>query len=108
MKAGVRTEMVEAFDINDLANDVYEHNFGHRPFQVCPLTYHSNLGTQIVYLQLKYDVNSVIHAKFGNFNLCKYTSIVHDNKYFKVKDADFEVSACVNVLQNQYCLDGYF
>lgn len=33
MKAGVKTEMVEAFDINDLANDVYEHNFGHRPFQ---------------------------------------------------------------------------
>ncbi|KVH90286.1 C-5 cytosine methyltransferase, partial [Cynara cardunculus var. scolymus] len=33
MKAGLQTEMVEAFDINDLANDVYEHNFGHRPFQ---------------------------------------------------------------------------
>lgn len=27
--------MVEAFDINDRANDVYEHNFGHRPYQVC-------------------------------------------------------------------------
>lgn len=25
--------MVEAFDINDVANDVYEHNFGHRPCQ---------------------------------------------------------------------------
>ncbi|XP_020106030.1 tRNA (cytosine(38)-C(5))-methyltransferase isoform X2 [Ananas comosus] len=33
IKAGVRGEVVEAFDINDRANDVYEHNFGHRPFQ---------------------------------------------------------------------------
>lgn len=33
MKAGVSTKMVEAFDINDLANDVYEHNFGCRPYQ---------------------------------------------------------------------------
>ncbi|KAI3792037.1 hypothetical protein L2E82_05906 [Cichorium intybus] len=33
IKAGVNAKMVEAFDINDLANDVYEHNFGHRPFQ---------------------------------------------------------------------------
>ncbi|KAK9090660.1 hypothetical protein Sjap_023837 [Stephania japonica] len=33
MKAGVSATMVEAFDINDKANDVYEHNFGHRPFQ---------------------------------------------------------------------------
>ena len=24
---------MEAFDINDCANDVYEHNFGHRPLQ---------------------------------------------------------------------------
>jgi tRNA (cytosine38-C5)-methyltransferase len=27
-------EVVEAFDINDLANDVYEHNFKFRPKQV--------------------------------------------------------------------------
>ncbi|XP_073114909.1 tRNA (cytosine(38)-C(5))-methyltransferase 2 [Elaeis guineensis] len=33
MRAGSRGEVVEAFDINDKANDVYEHNFGHRPFQ---------------------------------------------------------------------------
>lgn len=33
MKAGVNAEVVEAFEINDVANDVYEHNFGHRPFQ---------------------------------------------------------------------------
>lgn len=33
MASGVRTEVVEAFDINDVANDVYEHNFGHRPCQ---------------------------------------------------------------------------
>lgn len=26
--------VVEAFDINEVANDVYEHNFGHRPSQV--------------------------------------------------------------------------
>nr|GEW03038.1 tRNA (cytosine(38)-C(5))-methyltransferase [Tanacetum cinerariifolium] len=33
MEAGVNAKMVQAFDINDLANDVYEHNFAHRPFQ---------------------------------------------------------------------------
>ncbi|KAJ1284279.1 hypothetical protein BS78_03G192800 [Paspalum vaginatum] len=33
MASAVRAEVVEAFDINDVANDVYEHNFGHRPFQ---------------------------------------------------------------------------
>ncbi|KAM0968807.1 hypothetical protein ACFX13_017408 [Malus domestica] len=33
MKARVNAEVVEAFDINDTANDVYEHNFGHRPYQ---------------------------------------------------------------------------
>jgi tRNA (cytosine38-C5)-methyltransferase len=32
--SGVRAEVVEAFDINDVANDVYERNFGHRPCQV--------------------------------------------------------------------------
>jgi tRNA (cytosine38-C5)-methyltransferase len=34
MASGARAEVVEAFDINDVANDVYEHNFGHRPCQV--------------------------------------------------------------------------
>lgn len=34
MESGVRFEIVEAFDINDKANDVYEFNFGHRPCQV--------------------------------------------------------------------------
>ncbi|KAJ6820402.1 tRNA (cytosine(38)-C(5))-methyltransferase isoform X2 [Iris pallida] len=33
MKAGIKGEVVEAFDINDTANDVYQHNFNHRPFQ---------------------------------------------------------------------------
>ncbi|XVE63522.1 hypothetical protein DITRI_Ditri07aG0026800 [Diplodiscus trichospermus] len=33
MKAGVNSQVVEAFDINDKANDVYQHNFGHRPYQ---------------------------------------------------------------------------
>ncbi|KAM7275844.1 hypothetical protein ACFE04_017710 [Oxalis oulophora] len=33
MKAGVKADVVEAFDINDVANDVYSHNFGHRPYQ---------------------------------------------------------------------------
>ncbi|CAN0860060.1 tRNA (cytosine(38)-C(5))-methyltransferase 2 [Linum grandiflorum] len=32
-KACVKAEVVESFDINDTANDVYEHNFGHRPYQ---------------------------------------------------------------------------
>ncbi|KAB1216061.1 DNA (cytosine-5)-methyltransferase [Morella rubra] len=32
-EAGIKAEVVEAFDINDRANDVYEHNFGHRPYQ---------------------------------------------------------------------------
>lgn len=34
MKTGVNAMVVEAFDINDVANDVYEYNFGHRPCQV--------------------------------------------------------------------------
>lgn len=33
MRAGINAEVIEAFDINDAANDVYELNFGHRPFQ---------------------------------------------------------------------------
>ncbi|KAI3876940.1 hypothetical protein MKX03_032485 [Papaver bracteatum] len=33
MEAGVEATMVESFDINDKANDVYAHNFGHRPYQ---------------------------------------------------------------------------
>ncbi|KAF8393259.1 hypothetical protein HHK36_021500 [Tetracentron sinense] len=33
MRARVSATMVEAFDINDKANDVYEFNFGHRPYQ---------------------------------------------------------------------------
>ncbi|OEL20854.1 hypothetical protein BAE44_0018125 [Dichanthelium oligosanthes] len=33
MESGARADVVEAFDINDVANDVYEHNFGHRPCQ---------------------------------------------------------------------------
>ncbi|XP_028799145.1 tRNA (cytosine(38)-C(5))-methyltransferase 2 isoform X2 [Neltuma alba] len=33
MKSGANAEVVEAFEINDRANDVYQHNFGHRPFQ---------------------------------------------------------------------------
>ncbi|PKI65423.1 hypothetical protein CRG98_014162 [Punica granatum] len=33
IKAGVDAQVVEAFDINDTTNDVYDHNFGHRPFQ---------------------------------------------------------------------------
>ncbi|XP_078428044.1 DNA methyltransferase-2 isoform X2 [Wolffia australiana] len=32
-QTGFPCEIVEAFDINDCANDVYQHNFGHRPFQ---------------------------------------------------------------------------
>ncbi|PHT78582.1 hypothetical protein T459_16634 [Capsicum annuum] len=33
LKAGVNATVVQAFDINDLANDVYQHKFRHRPFQ---------------------------------------------------------------------------
>ncbi|XP_024030516.1 tRNA (cytosine-5-)-methyltransferase isoform X2 [Morus notabilis] len=32
-RAGLNAKIVEAFDINDTANDVYEFNFGHRPYQ---------------------------------------------------------------------------
>ncbi|BBN08492.1 tRNA (cytosine38-C5)-methyltransferase [Marchantia polymorpha subsp. ruderalis] len=31
--SGVNAVVVEAFDINDVGNDVYQHNFGHRPNQ---------------------------------------------------------------------------
>lgn len=37
MEAAVNALVVEAFDINNaanVANDVYEHNFSHRPYQV--------------------------------------------------------------------------
>lgn len=34
MASGVVAQVVEAFEINDVANDVYQHNFGHRPHQV--------------------------------------------------------------------------
>ncbi|XP_073276850.1 tRNA (cytosine(38)-C(5))-methyltransferase 2-like [Primulina huaijiensis] len=42
MKAGVNAEVVEAFDISDIANDVYEHNFGHHPHEAKrkPLSFH--------------------------------------------------------------------
>ncbi|KAI0527700.1 hypothetical protein KFK09_003305 [Dendrobium nobile] len=33
MRAEIHASIVEAFDINDRANDVYMHNFGCRPFQ---------------------------------------------------------------------------
>ncbi|KAL1544687.1 C-5 cytosine-specific DNA methylase [Salvia divinorum] len=33
MEAEVDAVVIEAFDINDVANDVYEHNFSHRPYQ---------------------------------------------------------------------------
>lgn len=33
IKARIRARILEAFDINDRANDVYQHNFGHRPHQ---------------------------------------------------------------------------
>nr|ACU20409.1 unknown [Glycine max] len=33
MKAQVNAQVVQAFEINDTANDVYQHNFGHRPYQ---------------------------------------------------------------------------
>ncbi|CAN6877273.1 hypothetical protein HID58_077278 [Brassica napus] len=33
MASGVVAQVVEAFEINDVANDVYQHNFGHRPHQ---------------------------------------------------------------------------
>ena len=33
-RAGVNAEIVEAYDTNDKANDVYPYNFGHRPYQV--------------------------------------------------------------------------
>ncbi|XP_010519930.1 PREDICTED: DNA (cytosine-5)-methyltransferase [Tarenaya hassleriana] len=31
--AGVAADVIDAFDINDVANDVYQHNFAHRPYQ---------------------------------------------------------------------------
>ncbi|KAF2560848.1 hypothetical protein F2Q70_00015686 [Brassica cretica] len=31
--SGVVAEVVEVFEINDVANDVYQHNFGHRPHE---------------------------------------------------------------------------
>lgn len=54
MKAGVNAKMIEAFDINDLANDVYAHNFGHRPFQVTPfVVFYVQLNLTFVVKMLK-------------------------------------------------------
>lgn len=39
----MNAEVVEAFDINDKANDVYQHNFGHRPYQVFSFFYFFHL-----------------------------------------------------------------
>ncbi|CAL5183217.1 unnamed protein product [Lathyrus oleraceus] len=33
MKAQVNAQVIEAFEINNIANDVYQHNFSHRPYQ---------------------------------------------------------------------------
>lgn len=33
LSAGIDAKVVQAFDINDKANDVYQHNFGDRPYQ---------------------------------------------------------------------------
>ncbi|CAI8592528.1 unnamed protein product [Vicia faba] len=33
MKAQVEAQVIEAFEINNIANDVYQHNFSHRPYQ---------------------------------------------------------------------------
>lgn len=48
MRAGVNAKIVEAFDINDKANDVYQHNFGHRPYQV--LSFRFILFVILVYI----------------------------------------------------------
>ena len=33
LQAAPQAHVVQAFDINEIANDVYEHNFGHRPWE---------------------------------------------------------------------------
>jgi tRNA (cytosine38-C5)-methyltransferase len=37
MASGVQVKVVEAFDINDITNNVYEHNFNHHPTRCSPL-----------------------------------------------------------------------
>ncbi|KAL5057636.1 hypothetical protein RYX36_029240, partial [Vicia faba] len=37
MKAQVEEQVIEAFEINNIANDVYQHNFSHRPYQILEL-----------------------------------------------------------------------
>lgn len=32
-QSGIHAKVVEAFDINNIANEVYKHNFGHSPYQ---------------------------------------------------------------------------
>lgn len=57
MEAGVDAVVVEAFDINDVANDVYEHNFGHRPYQVA---FFSLLDYEFIY---------IMHVRSDSFSL---------------------------------------
>ena len=39
LKSFAEAEVVSAFDINPIANDVYQHNHCRRPYQVCQLWY---------------------------------------------------------------------
>lgn len=54
MASGVVAEVVEAFEINDSANDVYQHNFKHRPYQVSSLFSNSSF-VKLVAFKLIYD-----------------------------------------------------
>jgi len=64
MKAGVNAKVVEAFDINDKANDVYEYNFGHRPYQVWAL---SSLFCSAVEFWMRWHLSSCKFEFCGDF-----------------------------------------
>lgn len=66
MASGVVAEVVEAFEINDVANDVYQHNFGHRPHQVSTP---SKLGTLCLFCCFTAHNMRLINCKACNFVL---------------------------------------
>ena len=86
MKAGIHAQVVEAFDINDKANDVYQHNFSHRPYQV--LSYGFSwmilyiyelwflLGNSFVLLFIYFYIDPVYLFNFFIFIFCFFVFIL--------------------------------
>lgn len=56
MTAQVNAQLVEAFEINNIANDVYQHNFGHRPYQVCSFFPLTEIAYHLLHSELSFEL----------------------------------------------------